>query len=92
MQKPTLLNFTHFGIRLEERFGVTFTPLIRRELFELIRSGKARLLNTCEKQGVKEYTFRTVFRGMPMRFAVSSTGSFITCVRLPDKGKVYANN
>lgn len=85
MQDSKALAFTHFGVRLKERFGVEFTHGVRMELFELIKQKKAKLLGTEIHNGVKQLVFRTTFRSMRMKFVVSEAGDFITCLRLPSE-------
>ena len=90
MQDSKLLKYTHFGVRLQERFNIEFTHTIRMELLNSIKTKKAKLMEMHHRNGIKEYTFFTVFRSMRMRFAVSEKGDFITCVRLPEniKGEI----
>lgn len=85
MQDSKALTFTHFGVRLQERFGVEFTHGVRMELFDLIKQKKAKLIGTEIHNGVKQLVFRTTFRSMRMKFIVSETGDFITCLRLPSE-------
>jgi isopentenyldiphosphate isomerase len=70
----------HFGQRLKERFGITFTEVTKNKLLRAIAQKDARFCGITENEMGKVLTFYTRILEKPMLFKVSDRGFFITCM------------
>ena len=73
------LNHTHINTRFKERFGRPFTARDRRNIIELVRQGKAKIVKS--RDDPNKNVIYCQYEGVNSIFVVANNMDFITYMK-----------